>query len=90
MRSNILGITVQYLFNFSRYSYKAAFQQNEFQKRSAGSPIAGLEAYWMQGMTDSLMVAGNIPQSGFMDNNPFNQSDILNVGINGGYAYTFV
>ena len=90
MRTNILGLNVQYLFNSSRYSYKAAFWQNEFQKRSAGSPIVGLEAYWMLGMTDSLMVAGNIPPSGFLENDPFNQSDILNVGLNGGYAYTFV
>jgi Domain of unknown function (DUF4421) len=90
MRTNILGLNVQYLFNSSRYSYKAAFWQNEFQKRSAGSPIVGLEAYWMLGMTDSLMVAGGIPPTGFMENDPFNQSDILNVGINGGYAYTFV
>ena len=90
MRTNIIGLNVQYLFNSSRYSYKASFWQNEFQKKSAGSPIVGLEAYWMLGMTDSLMVAGNIPPSGYMDNIPFNQSDIFNVGLNGGYAYTFV
>ena len=90
MRTNILGVNVQYLFNSTRYSYKAAFWQNEFQKKSAGSTIVGLEAYWMLGMTDSLMVAGEIPPSGYMDNTPFNQSDILNVGLNGGYAYTLV
>lgn len=90
MRTHIIGLNVQYLFNSSRYSYKAAFYQNEFQKRSAGSPILGLEAYWVLGMTDSLMVQGDIPSSGYMDNRPFNQSDMANVGLNGGYAYTFV
>jgi hypothetical protein len=90
MRSTIIGINVQYLFNSSRYSYKAAFLQNQFQRRSAGSPIAGVEGYWMLGMTDSATVAPAIPPSGFLDDQPFNQVDIANVGINGGYAYTFV
>lgn len=90
LRTHILGLNVQYLFNSSRYSYKASFLQNEFQRRSAGSPIAGIEAYWMLGMSDSVMVGGNIPPVGFLDNNPFNQVDMANVGVNGGYAYTFV
>lgn len=90
MRTNIVGLNVQYLFNSSRYSYKAAFLQNEFQKRSAGSPIMGIEGYWMLGMTDSAMVGGNIPPAGFLGNTPFNQVDISNLGLNGGYAYTFV
>ena len=81
---------MQYLFNSSRYSYKASFLQNEFQKRSAGSPIAGIEAYWMLGMSDSAMIGANIPPTGFLDDNPFNQVDMANVGVNGGYAYTFV
>ena len=90
LRTHILGLNVQYLFNSSRYSYKASFLQNEFQKRSAGSPIVGIEAYWMLGMADSVLVGGNIPPSGFLEDTPFNQVDIMNVGVNGGYAYTFV
>jgi len=90
MRTNIVGLNVQRLFNPERYSYKASFWQNEFQKRSAGSPIVGAEAYWMLGMTDSLMVESAIPSSGYMDDELFNQNDIVNVGLNGGYAYTFV
>jgi len=90
LRTHLFGINVQHLFNSSRYSYKAAFLQNEFQKRSAGSPIAGAEAYYMLGMSDSATVGGNIPPSGFLDDHPFNQVDIANVGVNGGYAYTFV
>ncbi len=90
MRSNIVGLNVQYLFNSERYSYKAAFLQNEFQKKSAGSPIVGVDAYWMLAMTDSAMIPLNIPPSGFLDDVRFNQVDIANAGINGGYAYTFV
>ena len=90
MRTHILGLNIQYLFNSDRFSYKASFLQNEFQKKSAGSPIVGVEAYWMLGMTDSAMIGSNLPSSGFLDDQPFNQVDIANFGINGGYAYTFV
>ena len=31
-----------------------------------------------------------IPESGYMDDMPFNQNDMVNLGLNGGYAYTFV
>lgn len=90
MRTSIVGLNVHYLFNSSRYSYKAAFQQNQFQRKSAGSPLAGVEGYWVLGMSDSAMVTGEILPSGFLDDQPFNQVDMVNVGINGGYAYTFV
>lgn len=90
LRTNMIGLNLQYLFNSERYSYKASFLQNQFQRKSAGSPIVGIEGYWMLGMSDSLTVGGDIPSSGFLDNRPFDQADIFNVGINGGYAYTFV
>ena len=90
MRTSIVGLNVQHLFNSDRYSYKASFWQNEFQKRSAGSPILGLEAYWMLGMSDSIMVEGAIPPMGFMDEVSFNRADVMHVGLNGGYAHTFV
>ena len=90
LRTNMIGLNLQYLFNSERYSYKASFLQNQFQRKSAGSPIAGIEAYWMLGMSDSVTIGGDIPSMGFLGNQPFNQADIFNAGINGGYAYTFV
>ena len=44
----------------------------------------------MLAMTDSAMIPPQIPPSGFISDAPFNQVDIFNIGINGGYAYTFV
>ncbi|MEN8226803.1 MAG: DUF4421 domain-containing protein [Bacteroidota bacterium] len=91
LRTNIVGVNIQYLFNSDRYSYKASFVQNEFQKRSAGSPIVGIESYWMLGMGDSLLIPGSITHLNILENYvPFNQVDMFNVGVNGGYAYTFV
>lgn len=90
LRTNIVGVNVRHLFNSERFSYKAAFQQNEFQKRSAGSPIFGAEAYWLLAMSDSATLGGDIPGSGYLDDRPFNQTDLFQAGINGGYAYTLV
>jgi len=90
LRTSIVGLNIQHLFNSSKYSYKASFLQNEFQKRSAGSPIVGVEAYWMLGMADSTIIPPQVPRVSYLDNEAFNQVDIANVGLNGGYAYTFV
>ncbi|MFO7668745.1 MAG: DUF4421 family protein, partial [Bacteroidales bacterium] len=49
-----------------------------------------VEAHWMLAMTDSAMIPPGIPPAGFLGDASFNQVDILNIGINGGYAYTFV
>lgn len=90
LRTNIVGLNVQYLFNSERFSYKASFLQNEFQRKSAGSPIVGIESYWMMGFSDSVTVGGNVLPSGFLDDQHFNQTDMVNFGFNGGYAFTFV
>jgi len=90
MRTNLVGFNISYLFNSERFSYKASFQQNEFQKRSAGSPIAGVEGYWMLGMADSSFVAGSMPGLYADDSSSYNQADLYNFGLSGGYAYTFV
>jgi hypothetical protein len=90
LRTSIVGLNVQYLFNSERYSYKASFLQNEFQRKSAGSPMLGIEGYWMLGMGDSLVVSPTFFNTRFLRGESFNQVDIANVGVNGGYAYTFV
>ena len=90
MRTTLIGTSVQYLFNSKRYSYKASFLQNEFQKRSAGTPIVGAEAYWMLVMADTALSPFTDLGYVFVSENPYNQTDIFNFGINGGYAYTFV
>jgi hypothetical protein len=90
LRTTVVGINVQRLFNSERYSYKASFVQNEIQKRSAGSPIIGVEGYWLLGMADSLIIPRELGSHGFASGAGFNQSDLFNLGLNGGYAYTFV
>jgi hypothetical protein len=90
MRTNLIGLRIEYLFNSTRYSYKASFLQKEFQKKSAGSPIAGVEAYWVLCMADSAISPYTDLGYIYVSENPYNQVDLFNFGINGGYAYTFV
>ncbi|UYQ91501.1 DUF4421 domain-containing protein [Chitinophaga horti] len=82
------GLQVQYIFNDTRFSYRAAFVQNEWQKRSAGSLIAGGEAYRMEVRSDSNLVPTGNPE--FFDGSTFSKSSIFTVVGNIGYAYTFV
>ena len=90
MRTTLVVASVQYLFNSKRYSYKASFLQNEFQKRSAGTPIVGAEAYWMLCMADTALSPYTNIGHVYVSENPYNQTDLFNFGVNGGYAYTFV
>jgi len=92
MRTSLIGANITYLFNSERYSYKASFLQNEFQKRSAGTPIVGIEGYWNLALADSSISTYSFPGAvvNFVDDEGFNQADLINVGFNGGYAYTFV
>jgi len=80
-----VGFNVQYMFNYKRFSFKAAFNQNEWQKKSAGSFVAATNFFYFISEGDSSLMFVNSS-----DIRPFNRSDILNVGVSGGYYYTLV
>ena len=74
-----------YIFNSKKFSYAAAYNQKTYQVRSAGSPVAGLMAYYAD----------------FKYNDPRNAELIYEmdgigrlrqcqVSVGGGYAYNFV
>lgn len=74
-----LGAFGQYIFNNKRFSYKAAFSQNQKQLRSAGSFLLGAEIYntWINS------------DSSFVYNNKKDFSS-FQFGVNAGYAHTWV
>ncbi len=74
-----LGAFGQYIFNNKRFSYKAAFSQNQKQLRSAGSFLLGAEIYntWIN--SDSSFV--------YNDKKDFSS---FQFGVNAGYAHTWV
>ncbi|GAB3010105.1 hypothetical protein GCM10027284_30800 [Cyclobacterium sediminis] len=84
MKLRKLGASVQYLFNGDKFSYRAAFLQNEWQKISAGSFMAGVEMYGGQ-----VRNAGGILHAQAKVRN-FDQIKYFEIGPNLGYAYSWI
>jgi hypothetical protein len=80
LKMKLMNLTACYIFNHRKFSYPAAFTQSYFQKRSAGSWLAGF----------SLM-GGNVHTN---DDAPAEAPDIhlkvFNISIGGGYGYNLV
>jgi hypothetical protein len=85
MRVRKFGANVQYLFNGDKLSLKAAFLQSAWQKKSAGSLVAGMEAYYGQARDE-----GNILPEFIPDPLEFNRLSFFEFGPNIGYVHTFV
>jgi hypothetical protein len=85
---NLIGLSAQYVLNHKRFSYRASFLQNEWQKKSAGTFLVGLELYlgWIN--ADSSIVPKAIVANE-IDLRP-NKINFFELGPNVGYAYTLV
>jgi len=68
-----------YVFNNEKYSYRAVFNQNEKQLKSAGSFLLGGGIYITDIDSDSTFI--------YNDKKSFNR---VQFGVSGGYAYTWV
>ena len=88
IKVNLLGGSVYRLLNGERFSYRAGFLQNEWQKRSAGSVLLGGEIYYGTTKGDSALVPSHLnayyPQQGI------DRVRLLEFGPGAGYAYTAV
>jgi hypothetical protein len=73
------GVSVLYILNNNKYSYKAVFNHNEKQLKSAGSILLGIGAYLIKVKSDSS----------FIHKGKNNLSD-FQLSISAGYAYTWV
>jgi hypothetical protein len=90
MNLKSFGANLQYFFNGKKYSYKALYNQNEWQKRSAGSFIVGAGAYYIPTRGDSVFIPNNLKYPNYFEGDNFNESDIISLGPSAGYAHTFV
>ena len=85
------GFNLQYIFNHKRFSYRAAYLQNEYQRKSAGSIIAGGGLHYIDVRADSAIIPPNIIYDNFFsDHKGFNKTGIFCLAANAGYAQTFV
>ncbi|MEO5674307.1 MAG: DUF4421 family protein [Chitinophagales bacterium] len=84
------GINYDYLFNYTRYSFNAPFIGTQVQKKSAGSPMAGLffTSYNVSGNDTTILPAAF--RSGFNSDDLFSNANFFSGGITAGYAYTLV
>lgn len=85
-----IGISVNYIFNNSRFSYRAAFTDTEKQKKSAGSLIAGGSVFSYQTRADSSLVPHGIDNGYFLKSRDISESGVLAINANVGYAYSLI
>ncbi len=88
-RVNLFGLSYYHVFNNKRFSYRAAMIQNEWQKKSAGSLLAGIEAYYgIMNAKDSTWVPASL-QADYTESG-INKINYFSIGPGVGYAYTLV
>lgn len=80
MEIHLYGGSLQYVLNNKRFSYKAAFNQNERQMKSAGSLLLGGSLYYSKTKTDSTEMFEELKKN----------HEHLQLGLSVGYAYTWV
>lgn len=91
MQTISLGIAGYWIYNAKRFSIRAAFIQNERQKKSAGSLLVRPAFLYYRISSDQgiippeLMATYHIPSSNVITNGNF-----YTIGLSPGYAYTFV
>ena len=88
LRVNEVGASVQYVFNSSKYSYRASFLQNEWQRKSSGSVLVGLETYIGDVVADSSLFPAAISKQ--IASRNYHRINFFEFGPNVGYTYTFV
>lgn len=88
IRVSLFGISFYHVFNYTRFSYRAAFVQNEWQKKSAGTFLAGAETYYGIVKADSSLIPHSIANNN-TDNN-ITKINYFSIGPGVGYAYTEV
>jgi hypothetical protein len=82
-----LGGSIQYIFNHRKFSYRAAFQQTELQKRSAGTFLLGMELFMGRFRADSTIVPLPLRDE---STEGLRAMKFIEFGPNGGYAYSWV
>lgn len=84
-----IGLSTLRILNPNRFSYRAAFNQDAWQKRSQGSWLAGgyLTCYVVK--ADSGLVPTRIANE-FTERSDLRKGVFVDLGVLGGYAYTLV
>ena len=87
-RVTLFGLSAYRVFNSRRFSYRAAFIQNEWQKKSAGTFLAGAEVYYGNMKADSSWVPAAMAD--LYEKRDISKIVYYSFGPGIGYAYTAV
>lgn len=79
-----VGGSLRYNFNNKKYSFKNTYDQTQWQIKSAGSPIAGVNVGYTLINSDSSITFGN--NTDFR----FPHHETYNIAAGAGYSYTYV
>jgi hypothetical protein len=90
LRTKNGGVSFQYIFNNTKFSFRGPFQQIEVQKKSAGSVLVGATVYHINVHADAPIIPANIAYPGYFEQSTFTGSGITSLGVNAGYGYTQV
>lgn len=89
MQTASLGVSMFYIFNNKKFSYKAAFVRTQIQRKTAGSFTAGLFVTYDKVTTDSGFFPTELPDSVGYDFD-LTAYSYFATGLNVGYMVTFV
>lgn len=84
------GISGYYVFNSSRYSNRATFLQNEWQKKTGGSFLAGGNVFYNRIKGDSSLIPHHLIDENIFNGVKFNRTGYFALGGNIGYGGTLV
>lgn len=97
IESSVTGIDMYYIFNNRRFSYPAAFNQSTQQKKSCGSPLAGigftrhtLKVDWDMLNNMFIQRIGKDIFENFKDRPVSEKVVYTDFSVSGGYGYNWV
>ncbi len=83
------GVNYNYVFNYRKFSFKAAMSGTQIQKKSAGSPLLGVFLSNINIIADDTLISDKF-SSLFNRGDIGSQINVFSMGLTGGYAYTLV
>lgn len=86
---NVMGLSAYRVKNFGKFSYRSAFFQNEWIRKSSGTLLYGGGVYYESiNSNDSSLIPSKV--AGLFPDSNFNNFHFISFGPGAGYAYTFV
>lgn len=89
IRTIQLGLQYLYVFNYGKFSLRAPFVQNEHQRKSAGSLLAGGGFHLYNLDADSSLITKEM-EPYFNSKLYYSQLNVATLSVSLGYIYTFV